>query len=157
VVFRSNHSQTVDFSFETQPRNLCFSSSCARYRPHTASLDLSIVRPPSIRPVRPCRSSAPCLILLPRSSSLPVIPHVSLVHHEASKYDSTYETKDKGKTMNYPGFKFKTHQVNDSLQLNQGTNHLISQSPIITQGACKRGLILLSSHMICLSCALGSS
>jgi hypothetical protein len=31
--------------------------------------------------------------------------------------------------MNYPGFKFKPRQVNDSSQSNQGTDHLVSQSP----------------------------
>jgi hypothetical protein len=36
--------------------------------------------------------------------------------------------KDKRKTkQNYPGFKFKPRQVNDSSQTNQETNHLVSQ------------------------------
>jgi hypothetical protein len=30
---------------------------------------------------------------------------------------------------NYPEFEFKPHQVNDSSQSNQGTDHLVSQSP----------------------------
>jgi hypothetical protein len=29
--------------------------------------------------------------------------------------------------MNRPGFEFKSHQVNDSSQANQGTDHLISE------------------------------
>jgi hypothetical protein len=35
--------------------------------------------------------------------------------------------KDKRKTKrNYPEFEFKHHQVNDSSQLKQGTDHLVS-------------------------------
>jgi hypothetical protein len=38
------------------------------------------------------------------------------------------QNKGKGKTkQNYPAFKFKPCQVNDSSQLNQGTDHLVSQ------------------------------
>jgi hypothetical protein len=38
--------------------------------------------------------------------------------------------QDKKKTkQNCPGFEFKPHQVNDSSQSNQGTDHLVSQSP----------------------------
>jgi hypothetical protein len=41
--------------------------------------------------------------------------------------------KDKRKTkQNYPGFKFKPRQVNDSSQTNQGTDHLVSQLLIWT-------------------------
>jgi hypothetical protein len=38
--------------------------------------------------------------------------------------------KDKGKTMKCPGLKFKPQQVNDSSQSNQGTDNLVSQSPL---------------------------
>jgi hypothetical protein len=55
------------------------------------------------------------------------MPHLPPAHHETSKRDSPDETKDKGKTMNYPGFEFKPCQVNDSSQSNQGTDHLVSQ------------------------------
>jgi hypothetical protein len=48
VVLRSNHSQIIDLGFEAQPRNPRSSSPRAWCRPHTAPLDLSIVRPPSI-------------------------------------------------------------------------------------------------------------
>jgi hypothetical protein len=48
-------------------------------------------------------------------------------HHETSKHDSPSETKVKEK-QNYHGFEFKSHQVNDSSQSNQGTDHLVSQS-----------------------------
>jgi hypothetical protein len=43
------------------------------------------------------RSSAPCLLLLPRSSSLHAMPHLPPTHHETSKYDSLNETKIKEK------------------------------------------------------------
>jgi hypothetical protein len=56
------------------------------------------------------------------------MPHLAPAHHETSKHDSPSETKVKEKTkQNYPGFKFKPHQVHDSSQLNQGTDHLVSQ------------------------------
>jgi hypothetical protein len=40
---------------------------------------------------------SPSLLLLPRSSSLHVMPHLSLAHHETSKHDSLNETKVKEK------------------------------------------------------------
>jgi hypothetical protein len=43
------------------------------------------------------RSSAPGLLLLPRSSSLHVMPHLPPAHHETSKCDSPNETKIKEK------------------------------------------------------------
>jgi hypothetical protein len=52
VVLRSNHSQTVDIGFKAQLRNQRSSFPRARCRPHTVPPDLSIVRPPSTRPVR---------------------------------------------------------------------------------------------------------
>jgi hypothetical protein len=39
------------------------------------------------------RSSAPDLLLLPRSSSLHAMPHLPPAHHETSKHDSLNETK----------------------------------------------------------------
>jgi hypothetical protein len=53
MVLRPNHSQTVDLSFEAQPRNPCSYSPRARCRPHMVSPDLSTARPPSTRLVRP--------------------------------------------------------------------------------------------------------
>jgi hypothetical protein len=74
------------------------------------------------------RSSAPGLLLLPRSPSLHAMPHLPHAHHETSKRDSPNETKIKEKAkQNCPGFEFKHHQVNDSSQSNQGTDHLVSQ------------------------------
>jgi hypothetical protein len=53
---------------------------------------------------------------------MPQLPHA---HHETSRHDSPNKTKVKEKTkQNYPGFEFKPHQVNDSSQSNQGTDHL---------------------------------
>jgi hypothetical protein len=98
-------------------------------RPHTASLDFSIIRPLSTRPMSDHpRSFAPGLILLPRSSSPPVMPHLSPTHHETSKHDSPNKTKIKVKQSKCHGFEFKPGQVNDSSQSNQGTGHLISQN-----------------------------
>jgi hypothetical protein len=56
------------------------------------------------------------------------MPHLPAAHHETSKRDSPNETKIKEKKQNYPGFKFKPHQVNDSSQSNQVTVHLVSQA-----------------------------
>jgi hypothetical protein len=52
VVLRPNHSQTVDVGFKAQSRNPRSSSLRAWCKPHTTPPDLSITRPPSIRPVR---------------------------------------------------------------------------------------------------------
>jgi hypothetical protein len=43
------------------------------------------------------RSSAPGLLLVPRSSSLHAMPHLSPAHHETSKRDSPNKTKVKEK------------------------------------------------------------
>jgi hypothetical protein len=54
--------------------------------------------------------------------------HLPHAHHETSKYDSPNETKVKRKTKpNFPGFEFKPHQLNNSSQSNQETDHLVSQ------------------------------
>jgi hypothetical protein len=125
--FEAKPRETVDLGFEVEPRDSHFSSPCARCKSHTASPDLSIVRPPSTRPVRDHpRSSAPGLLLLPWSSSLPTMSHLSPTHHETSKCDSLH--KHIGvKQLKYLGFEFKPRQVNDSSQSNLGTDHLVSQ------------------------------
>jgi hypothetical protein len=64
------------------------------------------------------RSSTTGLLLLPWSSSLHVILHLSPAHHETSKHDSPHDTKIKVKQLKYPEFKFKPRQVNDSSQSN---------------------------------------
>jgi hypothetical protein len=54
--------------------------------------------------------------------------HLSPAHHETIKHDSPNELRIKEKQkQNYPGFEFKSCQVNDSSQSNQGTVHLVSQ------------------------------
>jgi hypothetical protein len=90
--FESQIGKPVDLVFEVQPINPRSSSPCAWYRPYTVSPYLSIVRPSSTRHVldHPW-SSAPGLLLLSRSSSLPVMSHLSPTHHETSKHDSPHE------------------------------------------------------------------
>jgi hypothetical protein len=86
--------KTVDLGFEVQPRRPRCSSPCARCRPHTTSPNIPIVGPSSTRHVldHP-RSSAPCLILLPKFLSLPVMSHLLPAYHEASKHDSPHEQR----------------------------------------------------------------
>jgi hypothetical protein len=97
VVLRSNHSQTVDLDFEAQPRNPRFLSSrpgADRTRCHPTS------RPSGYRVPDLCdypRSSAPDLLLLPRSSSLHAMSHLPPAPHETSKHDSPNEIKIKEK------------------------------------------------------------
>jgi hypothetical protein len=126
VVLRPNHSQTTDLGFNAQSRNSRSSSPPARCKPHTMSLDLSIVRPPSTRPVRP---SLVFCIRSPTSATILIA-----AHHAApatctprdKQIRFSNETKVKEK-QNYPGFEFKHRQVNDSSQSNQETDHLVSQ------------------------------
>jgi hypothetical protein len=73
------------------------------------------------------RSSTPGLLLLPRSSSLPAIPHPPPAHHETSKCNSPHDTRIMVKLPKCLRFKFKTHQINDSSQSNQRTDHLVSR------------------------------
>jgi hypothetical protein len=70
------------------------SYSCKKWVLHPTS------RSPGHRVANLCdhpRSSAPGLLLLPRSSSLHVMPHLPPAHHETSKHDSPNETKIKEK------------------------------------------------------------
>jgi hypothetical protein len=78
--------ETVNLSFEAQRRNSRSSSPFEPCRPRTASPGISIVWPSSTQPVldHP-RSSAPSLLLLPQSLSLPSMPHMSPIHNETSK------------------------------------------------------------------------
>jgi hypothetical protein len=110
VVLRPNHSQNVDLGFESQPRN-------------------PTSRPPSHR--------VPDLCDHPRSST-----QVSYSYHGPRRCTSCctchmYITRQANTILqrnkckrkikqNYPGFKFTPRQVNDSSQLNQETDHLIS-------------------------------
>jgi hypothetical protein len=100
------------------PRNTRSSSPCAQRRPHTTSPDLSIIHPPSIRLVLDhSRSSTPSLLLLPRSSSLPTMPHLSPTQHETNKHISPHNANNKIEPSKSPEFKFKLRQVNYSSQI----------------------------------------
>jgi hypothetical protein len=129
--FEAKPGETVDLSFEAKPWNSYSSSRYGRCRLHIASTDLSIVRPPSTRPLldHP-QSSAPDLLLLSRSSSLPAMSHLSPTHHKTSKHDSSHKIDNsRVEPPKPPGFKFKSWQANYSSQSNHGTDHLVSQSP----------------------------
>jgi hypothetical protein len=126
VVLRLNHSQTVNLGFEAQPRNPRSSSLCVRCRPHTAPPDLSITWPPSTwhvwpSPVLCTRSTIPAMILIAARHATPATCTLWDKQRRFSKWN-----KDKRKTKwNYSGFKFKPHQVNNSSQSNQETDHLV--------------------------------
>jgi hypothetical protein len=119
----------IDLGFETKPRNPRSLSPCARCRPHTVSSDLSIIRPPSLRPMldHP-RFSAPSLLLLSRSSSLPSMPHLSPTHHETSKHVSPHETDSKVEPPKFLAFKVKPRQVHYSSQNNVLTTWFLTLS-----------------------------
>jgi hypothetical protein len=131
VVLRPNHSQTVDLGFKAQPRNPRSSSPHARCRPHTVPLDLSIARPPSTQPVQPSpilctRSHTPAMILVAARHAAPA---TCTPRDKQTRFSKRNKNKRKTK-WNYPKFEFKPRQVNDSSQSNQGTDHLVSQSPL---------------------------
>jgi hypothetical protein len=113
-----------------KPRNPHFSPPFVRCRPRTVSPGLSIIKPPSTRPVldHP-RSSTPGLLLLPRFSSVPVMLHLSPAQHKTKKHDSPHEQNNRVEPPKSLEFKFKPRQVNYSSQSNQGTDYLVSQSP----------------------------
>jgi hypothetical protein len=127
--FKAQTGKPADLGFEAQPRNPRSSSPCAQCKLHTVSLNLPIIWPQSTRPVldHP-RSSAPGLLLLPWSSSLLTISHVSPTHHETSKYDSPHEQIET-EPPKHLEFEFKQWHIIDSSQSNQGTDHFLSQSP----------------------------
>jgi hypothetical protein len=113
--FEAKQGETIGLGFEAEPRYPCTSSPCARFRPHTASPNLSIIRESSTRSVLDhSRSSAPSVLLLPRSSSLPTKPHQSPIHPETSKHISPLKTDSRVKPPKFHGFKFKARQVNYS-------------------------------------------
>jgi hypothetical protein len=57
------------------------------------------------------------------------MPHLSPTHHETSKHISPHKTDGRVKPSKFSRFKFKPRQVNNSLQSNQCTDHLVSQIP----------------------------
>jgi hypothetical protein len=141
ISFEAKLGETVNLGFEAKLRNLWSSSPYARCRSHTTSPDLSIIRPLSTQHVldHP-RSSAPSLLLLPQSSSLPIMPHLSPTHYETSTCISPHETDSRVKPPKFPGFKFKPRQVNYSSQIKPRYSPLgfscllvikVSQSPWI--------------------------
>jgi hypothetical protein len=113
--FEAKPGETVDLSFVAKPRNPRTSSPYVWCRSHTASPNISIVRPSSTRLVldHP-RSSGPCLLLLRRSLSLPTMPHLSPTHHETSKHVSPHEIDSRVEQQKKFEFKFKLRQVNYS-------------------------------------------
>jgi hypothetical protein len=111
--FEAKPEETTDLGFEPEPRNSCSLSPCAQCRPHTASPNLSIIRPPSTQLVldHP-RSSTPSLLLRPRSSSLPAMLHLSPTHHETSKHVSPHKIDSRIESPKFSRSKFKQRQVN---------------------------------------------
>jgi hypothetical protein len=120
VILMPNHSQTVAIGFEPQtddkpsqwfwgqttdkPSTLVLSLNQEIRAPrlHVYGADRTRCHPTSRssdhRVPDLCdhpRSSAPGLLLLPPSSSLHVMPHLSPAHHETSKHDSPNEIKIK--------------------------------------------------------------
>jgi hypothetical protein len=120
VVLRSNHSQTVAIGFEAQTDEkpsqwfwgqatdkqstlvLTLNQETHAPRLHVHGADLTRRHPTSRSPGHQVsdrwdhpRSSAPDLLLLPRSSSLHAMPHLPPAHYETSKHDSPNETKIK--------------------------------------------------------------
>jgi hypothetical protein len=97
------------------PRSLPPSAWC---RPHTTSSDLLIVRPLSTWPTldHP-QFSAPSLLFLPWSMSLPAMPHLSPTHYETSKHVSPHEIDSRVEPPKFHGFKFNLRRVNYSSQI----------------------------------------
>jgi hypothetical protein len=97
--FKAKLGETIDLGFEAKSRNPRFSSPCAWWRLHTASIDLSIVQPLSTWPLLDhLQFFAPGLLLLPWSSSLPTMSHLPSTHHETSKCDYLHKIDNKGRT-----------------------------------------------------------
>jgi hypothetical protein len=91
--------------------------------------DLSTVRPPNTRPVRPTpvlctRSPTPVTVLVAARHAAPA---TCTPRDKQTRFSERNKGKRKTK-QNYPKFEFKPHQVNDSSQSNQVTVHLVPQS-----------------------------
>jgi hypothetical protein len=126
--FEVKQGETIDLGFDAEPRNVRASSTCGWCRPHIASPDLSIVRPQSTWLVldHP-RSSAPSLLLLPRFSSLPAMPHLSPTHHETIKHVFPHETYNRVEPTKFLRFKIKPRHVHYSSQIKPRHVHYSSQ------------------------------
>jgi hypothetical protein len=145
--FEAKPRETVNLGFEAKPRNPHFLTPCAQCRPHTASPDLSIVRPPNTRHVldHP-QSSTPSLLLLPQSSLLLTVPHLSPTHHETSKCVSSHETDSREEPLKFPRFKLKPRQVNYSSQIKPRYWQLgFSISPLMSTFTTERHKVWISN------------
>jgi hypothetical protein len=120
VDLRPNHSQTIDLSFEAQPRNPRSSSPHARWRLHMAPPDHSIIRPLSTRHVRPSpvfctRSPTPAMILV-------AARHATPTTCTPQDKQTWFSKQNKGKRRtkwNYPRFEFKHHQAKSMTHHNE--------------------------------------
>jgi hypothetical protein len=71
--------------------------------------------------------------------------HLPLAHHETSKHGSPNKQKIKVKQPNRIEFEFKSRQVNDSSQSNQGTKHLVSHDASSTS---TEGILMQDGRVI---------
>jgi hypothetical protein len=135
--FEAKPRETVHPGFEAKPRNPRSMSPHARCRPHMTSPDLPIVRSQISRRVpNHLRSSAPSLLLLPRSVSLPTMSHLPPTHHEISKHVSPNRITQFGVSsteMHWSQIQTKSNQLLIT-QINQGTNHLVSHGGTVSKG-----------------------
>jgi hypothetical protein len=74
-------------------------------------------------PVLCTRSPTPATVLIAARHAAPI---TCTPRGEQTQFSNRNKDKRKEK-QNYPGFKLKPRQVNDSSQSNQGTDHLVSQ------------------------------
>jgi hypothetical protein len=130
LVLRPNHWQTITTSFEARLANPCFSSpTCVWCESHTVSPDLLIIYPPSTQLVPDHSwSSAPGLLLLPWSWSLSTMSHSPPTHHETSNRISPNritQFRVSSTEMHRIQLQTKSNQLL-IIQINQGTNHLVS-------------------------------
>jgi hypothetical protein len=101
--------EIIDLDFKAKPRNMRSSSPYTWCRPHRVLSDLSIVQPPSTQPVLNYpQSSAPSLLLMPRSSSLPTMSYMLPTHHETSTRVSPHEKDSRVGPPKFPRFKIQT-------------------------------------------------
>jgi hypothetical protein len=73
-----------------------------------------------------------------------VAPATCTPRDEQTRFSERNKDERKIK-QNYPGFKFKPRQVNDSSQSNQGTGHLVSHWVC---APCRHGNMIVASHSL---------
>jgi hypothetical protein len=137
VVSRPTHWQPIATGFEAKPENPRFSSPpCVWCGSHTAAPNLLIFRPPSTQLVPDLpQSSAPSLLFLHRSSSLPAMSHLPSTHHETSKHVSPNwitQFAVSSTEIHWIQIQTKASQLLIT-QINQGTKHLVSHRYMILQ------------------------